>query len=122
MSKENSINLNLKVGQFVYLTKDIFDGGGDCHPPGYVGRRGDLMKVIGIPEYCKKTIHVAHFNYTGKGGISVYFHEISTQSPLITINERKEYAKIYGLERGGFKPEDLRVIKLNEDVVQGGTA
>lgn len=119
MSKNNSTNTDFKVGQLVYLTKDIFDGGGDFSPPGYVGRRGDLMKVTGIPSYSKNTLHIAHFDYAGEGGICAYLNEVSTRSPLITINERREYNKKYGMERGGFKPEDLRVIKLADDIYGG---
>ena len=119
MSKGGLTNIDFKVGQLVYLTKDIFDGGGDFSLPGYVGRKGDLMKVTGIPSYSKNTLHIAHFDYTGEGGICAYLYEISTRSPLITINERREYAKKYGMERGGFKSEDLRVIKLTSDIYGG---
>lgn len=110
MEIEESKQLN--VGDFVFLTKDIFDDGGDCHPAGYVGRKGDYMKITRLPEYNPKMIHVAHFDYTGEGGICVYPHEISNKTPLITINERREYVKKYGLKRSGLTEIDLNIIKV----------
>ena len=40
-----------KEGDLVWLTKDIFSGGNDCSPSGYVGRKGDYMRVTGISPY-----------------------------------------------------------------------
>ncbi|WP_139841279.1 hypothetical protein [Acinetobacter sp. ANC 3813] len=101
---------NFAIGEFVWLTKDIFDDGGDCHPAGYVGRRGDYMRITGLPDYNPKMIHVVHFDYKGEGGICAYPHEISKSTPLITILERREYVKKYGLKRSGLTEKDLRQI------------
>lgn len=108
-------NFGFKEGQFVWLTKDIFDGGNDCHPAGCVGRKGDYMRITKFPNYNPKMINIVHFDYMGSASICVYPHEISEKTPLITILERREYVKKYGLKRSGLSDLDLRRIKQGEN-------
>lgn len=107
-----------KEGDLVWLTKDIFSGGNDCSPSGYVGRKGDYMRVTGISPYTPLMVYIVHKDYTGDGGICAYPHEISSECPLLTIAERKEYVAQYGLDRCGLTEEDLRVIKWEKPLVK----
>ncbi len=34
-----------RVGDIIRLTKDIHWDGEDCHPPGYIAKKGDIMQV-----------------------------------------------------------------------------
>lgn len=111
MNNKSLNAVEFKIGDFVWLTKDIFDDGGDCHPAGYVGRKGDYMKVTG-GSYNPRMIHVVHFDYHGEGGICVFPNEISKETPLLTIAERRQYVEEYGLKRSGLNEIDLHRIAV----------
>lgn len=47
------------VPAHVRLLKDIYDDGQDCHPPGYIARKGEIVEVREV-----RTLSVAHAGVT----------------------------------------------------------
>lgn len=83
--KENT----MKTGDKLKLTKDIWDDGEDHHPPGYVGRNGD---IVIIKEVFKSSITVHHEHITDGSCFIVYDGEytIITEPPVCTRSHPHE--------------------------------
>lgn len=56
----------LEIGTSLRLTDDIWDDGGDCHPPGYIAYKGEIVIVRKIWNEGKngQRIYASHANIT----------------------------------------------------------
>lgn len=75
-----------EVGDAVEVCKDIYEGPDDCHPGGYVARKGDkvIIREIASKEsqmnypFCRvHPFYVAHEWVTGKERFVIGPHEIA---------------------------------------------
>lgn len=93
---------DLKEGMVVFAAMNIYDDGGDCHPPGNIALRGDVLIVRTVYENPTSDLvaSVSHPSVTDNS-FGVRIDEIFKDDPLVTIEEQQTYVKYRGVTLEG---------------------